>query len=123
MDAELRQATERYAQLVRKMDNAAIAQMFTPDGELVAPGKTPPRGPAEIGQYLDGFKQYQVRSEVMTVDNVLANGLSAHVTGRYDQKVRLPAGNEVEAKGRYEADWNRGDDGVWRLRRLAAYPG
>jgi uncharacterized protein (TIGR02246 family) len=122
VDAELRQATQHYADLVQKMDNAAVAALFTDDGQLVTGGQKPIQGPQAIQAFLDTFKQYHVQSETLTVQEVRGNSQTAHVLGRYDQKVQLPAGNVVEVQGSFAADWVRGHDDIWRMRRLAAFP-
>ena len=121
MDAEVRRATQRYADLVAKMDNVGIAAMFTDDGALVNGGKTI-RGPKEIEKFLDTFKQYQVQSETIAVRTVTGKTNWAHVLGHYEQTVRLPDGNVVSANGGYAADWALGADDVWRMRRLEAFP-
>jgi len=121
VDAEVRQATQRYADLVAKMDNAGIAAMFTDDGALVNGGKTI-HGPKEIEKFLDTFKQYHVQSEAITVRTVTGKTNWAHVLGNYEQTVRLPDGSVVDAKGGYAADWSLGSDDVWRMRRLEAFP-
>lgn len=121
LDAEIRRATEHYADLVRKMDNAAIADLFTEDGQMVSGGQTV-QGPKAIREHLEKFKEYHVESETMAVQSVHGNSTAAHVLGHYDQTVQLPAGNVVEAAGGFSADWVRGADDVWRLRRLQAFP-
>jgi uncharacterized protein (TIGR02246 family) len=118
VNAELRQATQRYADLVAKMDNRAIADMFTEDGMMVTAGQKPIQGPKAIEAFLDTFKQYHVQSESLAVIGVSGG----HVVGRYRQKVQLPAGNVVEVRGGFAADWVRGRDDVWRMRRLTAFP-
>jgi len=122
VDAEVRQATQKYADLVAKMDNHGIAAMFTEDGALVNGGKTI-RGPKEIEKFLDTFKQYHVQSETMTVQTVSGKTNWAHVLGNYAQTVQLPDGSVVNATGGYAADWALGKDDVWRLRRMEAFPG
>jgi uncharacterized protein (TIGR02246 family) len=121
VDAEVRQATQHYADLVAKMDNAGIAALFTDDGALVSGGKTI-RGPKEIEKFLDTFKQYKVQSEAITVKSVTGKTNWAHVLGNYDQTVRLPDGSVVNASGGYSADWALGKDDVWRMRRMEAFP-
>jgi uncharacterized protein (TIGR02246 family) len=121
VDAEVRRATQRYADLVAKMDNAGIADMFTEDGALVNGGKTI-RGRKEIVKFLDTFKQYQVQSETITVRTVTGKTNWAHVLGHSEQTVRLPDGNVVQANGGYAADWVLGSDDVWRMRRLEVFP-
>jgi uncharacterized protein (TIGR02246 family) len=121
VDAELRKATQRYADLVLKMDSAAIAATFTEDGAIVN-GPQTVRGPKDIQAFLDKFKDYHVQTETMTVESVAGDGNRAHVVGHYDQTVKLPAGNVVEAAGGYAADWVRGKDDVWRISRMATFP-
>jgi len=122
IDAELRQEMERYAELVRKMDNPGIAGLFTDDGAIVN-GAQMVSGPKAIQDFLDKFKQYQVQTETLTVQSVHGSSSAAQVLGTYDQTVRLPAGNVVEARGNYSADWVRGGDGKWRLKRMATFGG
>ena len=121
LDAELRKATQRYADLVLKMDNAAIAATFTSEGALVN-GPQTIRGPKAIQEFLEKFKQFHVQSETLTVQSVTGNPNYGHVLGRYDQTVQLPAGNVVEAEGSYAADWVRGADDVWRISRMITFP-
>jgi len=121
LDAEIRRATERYATLVRKMDNGGIADMFTEDGQLVTGGKTI-HGPQAIREFLDTFSKYKVQSETIEVRSVHGSSTAAHVLGHYDQMVQVPEGKVVEAKGGFSADWVRGADDVWRMRRLEAFP-
>jgi uncharacterized protein (TIGR02246 family) len=123
VNAELRRATQHYAELVRKMDHSGIADLFTNDGVLKTSGQKPVQGRQEIEKYLSSFSQYQVQSESMMVKTVNGNSSSGHVTGEYVQTVRVPAGSVVQAQGSFSADWVRGEDDVWRLRRLAAFPG
>jgi len=122
VDAELRQATQRYARLVLHMDNAGIAALFTEDGQLVTQGQKPIEGPKEIESFLEKFKQYHVQAESLETQAVTGNADSGQVTGRYHQSVRLPAGNVVDVHGAFTADWVRGSDDVWRMRRMTAIP-
>jgi uncharacterized protein (TIGR02246 family) len=120
-DSQIRAATARYVQLVESMDSAAIAAMFAPDGQLVVPGRASLRGPAEIRQFLDGFKDFHVLSEEMTVDQVHVHGATADSTGTYHQRVRLPQGNVVEPQGHYAIQWTKSGDGQWRFARMSTW--
>lgn len=119
---QLRQAVQQYSKLLAAMDSAAIAAFFTPDGELVVTGQEPVRGPDAIRKHLERFKDFQVQSHVMTTDTVEVHGVEGHVTGHFQQKVRIPSGEVVEARGTYAADWLHGADGKWRLRSLSTTP-
>lgn len=117
--AALRAATQRYAELVQRMDHAAVAAMFAPGGQIVATGRAPIRGPVAIRKYLESFKDFHVESETMTADSVTVDGAEGYVSGNYRQRVRVPAGDVVEVHGSYTAEWLRGADGVWRIQRIA----
>ena len=121
-DEELRHATQHYGDLVGKMDHAAIAALFDKDGVLAAEGSRPVRGPEAIEKYLESFSKVQVLSESLTVSTVNFRGSNGHVTGTYQQSVRLPEGNVANVHGTFAADWIRGSDQVWRLRRMASFP-
>lgn len=116
---ELRNATGHYAQLVRAMDHAGIAALFTPNGELVADNNTPIRSPAQIEAFLRSFSEYRVVSETLSTDTVHIAGDTGRVIGIYRQRVRVPAGDTVAVSGSYIADWLRDSSGIWRIRRMA----
>lgn len=116
---EIQQATGRYSDLIVAMDHAAIAAMYTEDGEMAAEGQPTIRGPAAIKAHLETFKDFHVLSESLTADSITFSGNAAHVLGNYHQRVRVPAGDVVEVSGRYEADWLLDASGGWRVRRMA----
>jgi len=120
---QLRRATQHYADLVLAMDHAAIAALFTPDGEVAVEGQPPIQGPEAIRKHLESFKDYHVQAETLTADTVAVQGTAGRVTGTYRQRVRLPAGDIVEVSGTYTADWQRDTAGVWRLRRMSTKSG
>lgn len=120
-EAAIRQATQRYESYVTAMDSAAIAAMFTPEGELEVPGGEPVRGPEAIRKYLEGFAQFHVFSDRMTTDRVDVSGTVAHSEGSYEQRVRLPNGSTVNVHGRYMAEWIQ-SNGQWRIAKLSTAP-
>ena len=118
---ELRQATEHYAQLVKAMDGNAIANLYTADGESIIAGQPPVHGREAIRKQLESFSGYSVQSEVLTAGTITVDGPRAHVTGTYRQRVRVPAGDVIEVKGEYAADWLReGSD--WHIQKLLTTP-
>jgi uncharacterized protein (TIGR02246 family) len=119
--AQLRQWTEHYAQLVKAMDSNAIANLYTADGESVIAGQPPIRGRDAIRKQLESFSGYSVQSELLTADTINVDGPRAHVTGTYHQRVRIPAGDVIEVHGAYAADWLReGND--WHIQKLLTTP-
>ncbi len=120
--ADLDEATRRYADCVLRMDSAGIAAMFTEDGEMVDTGRPPTRGPLAIRTMLEGFAAHHVLEESMVADSVRIAGDQAFQAGAFRQLVRLPDGNVVIAHGRYASDWVK-VAGAWRIRRMATAPG
>jgi uncharacterized protein (TIGR02246 family) len=119
--AQLHEATEHYAQLVRAMDSNAIANLYTTDGESVIVGQPPIRGREAIRKQLESFSGFSVQSETLTADTITVDGPRAHVTGTYRQRVRVPAGEVMEVHGAYAADWLReGND--WHIQKLRTTP-
>jgi uncharacterized protein (TIGR02246 family) len=120
--ASIREATQHYAQLSLAMDHAGIAAMFAPEGELVLQPGQSVRGPAAIDHYLEGFRAFHVRSDVITTDRVDVNGSTAHSEGTYAQRVTLPDGKTVDVHGRYAIEWTEGANGVWLIRSMSTAP-
>ena len=119
---EIRQATRNYSGLIVAMDHAAIAAMYTKDGEMSAEGEPTIRGPDAIRAHLETFKDFHVLSEILTTDSISVEGNTARVVGTYHQRVRVPAGDTVMAAGEYMADWLRDPAGQWRVRRMTTAP-
>jgi uncharacterized protein (TIGR02246 family) len=119
--AELRQATEHYAQLVKAMDSNAISNLYTADGESIVVGQPPIRGREAIRKQLESFSGYSVQSEMLTADAITVDGPRAHVTGTYRQRVRVPAGDVIEVHGAYAADWLR-ERNEWHIQKLLTTP-
>jgi uncharacterized protein (TIGR02246 family) len=120
-EAQLRQATEHYAHLVKAMDSNAIANLYTADGESTIVGQPPIRGREAIRKQLESFSGYSVQSEVLTAGTINVDSPRAHVTGTYRQRVRIPAGEVIEVHGMYAADWLR-EGGDWHIQKLLTTP-
>jgi ketosteroid isomerase-like protein len=115
-------AFAHYCELLRAMDHAGIAAMFTPDGEVANSGAAPIRGPAAIDAFLQGFSDYQVLAYTTEGVRTVVHGETAELSGIFHQRVRVPQGNVVEVAGRLEAHWIRhGKDG-WLVQRMATSP-
>lgn len=120
-EMEVRAALARYADLSRRMDHAAIAAMFAPDGEIVNPGQPPVHGPAAIDAFLLRFEAYKVVSDVLKADATIVNGDRATQSGVFRQLVRGPDGSMITASGTFAVDWIH-IDGAWRVLRMATTP-
>jgi uncharacterized protein (TIGR02246 family) len=115
-------ALQRYNQALGQTSAEAMAAMFTADGELSWADDPPIRGPAAILAHLRRFESYRVEATRMTPETARVSGSAARQDGVFWQRTRLPDGTTVEASGRFTAEWALGEDGRWRLRRLATRP-
>ncbi|MFI5180991.1 MAG: YybH family protein [Thermoanaerobaculia bacterium] len=120
--AAVEAALQRYGVLVSKMDDEGISEMFTTDGEMGSADSNPLRGRAAILRRLGGLHDYRVQSEVVTSESVTFDGNDALQKGTYHQVVLTPSKNTIDARGRLEALWTLEADGVWRLKRMTAFP-
>ncbi len=120
--AAVEAALKRYGALVLTMDDEGISEMYTADGEMGSVGTTPSRGRAAILRNLRRYRGYQVVSEVLTSESVTFDGNDARQTGTYSQVAKSPGGKVISARGKLEAVWTLEPDGVWRLRKMMAFP-
>jgi len=104
------------------MDSAAIAALFTEDGEVTVVGQPPVRGRAAIARQLASFIDFHVLAETLTADRLDVAGREGLVAGTYRQRVRIPSGEVVEVHGSYTADWRREADATWHIRRMTTTP-
>jgi uncharacterized protein (TIGR02246 family) len=121
-ESQVRAALQRYAELVEKMDHAAIAALFTEDGEVVNPGRDPIKGPAAIEAFLKQFSDYHVLNEMMIPQKTQVDGDRANQEGTFKQRVRGPDGNIIDVSGTFTIDWIRDSSGAWRIQRVATAP-
>lgn len=116
----IRDETQQYANRLAAMDSAAIASMFAPDGVVEIPGGASVRGPAEIQGFLDRFRNFHVLSETMTTDAVTVEDGTAHSSGTWHQRVRLPEGKIVEVHGTYAIVWRRAPSpAAWQIEKIS----
>jgi len=120
--ASLTASLEHYARLMRRMAHDSISVLFTPTGELAAPGRPPIVGPAAIDSFLHSFSAYRVLGDSMRQVSLAMRGDTAIQSGTFWQRVQVPAGDTVEVHGEFQAEWVRDGSGSWRLRRLGTAP-
>ncbi len=115
---EVQHALERYDEFIRDMAHDSIAQSYLPNGEMSDAQDPPFTGPGAIEAHLRTFAAYQVLGNRFTVDSTAAVADTATQWGTYWQRVRVPAGDTVEVRGRFVARWQRTAETTWRLRRM-----
>lgn len=120
--AAVEAALQRYSDLVRRMDDEAISETYTDDGEMGSVGTKPLKGRAAILRRLGRLHDYRVQSETVTSESVSFEGNEAVQRGTYHQIVLSPSKKTIDARGRLEAVWTLEADGVWRLKKMTAFP-
>lgn len=113
----LEQAVADYAAATQVMNIAGVAGTFTPTGELSHAGGEKVVGPVAIARFLQGFADYKVSSDRMTVSTIRQESDAWLTTGAFVQEVTTPTGQQVTASGRFTATWTC-DGARWRLRAL-----
>jgi uncharacterized protein (TIGR02246 family) len=108
----------RYEDGIRRMDFDAVADLFAPMGELVNPGTPGVYGREAIRKFLHSFDGFKVLENADHAESVVFDGPSLKQVGTYSQTVVIPGGETVKVHGRFEALWERDDDGRWLLASL-----
>ena len=98
-------AFERYVTLVRLQASPQIAAMFAPDGQIQHVGQPAIVGRERIAAFLESFAAYKLDSHDMTVTHTIVQPTGVTRWGTYEQHVRTPAGETVEARGWFRFRW------------------
>jgi ketosteroid isomerase-like protein len=116
-EEQVKAAMRRYDQLALAMNAEGVAAMFTSDGELIDAGKIVARTPASIRAFLKSFDgKVRVEENASSIELVTVTGVTAILTGTYQQKALLLADKrEIRVQGKFEAEWSRQPDGQWLI--------
>ena len=126
--AEVRAAIEatnaQFAAALKRGDAAALAAMFTEDGEVIpAAGKGFVSGRAALEAYYVGrVRAVRILDVTITTVAVEVSGDLAWETGTNRLSVQAGDAPPVTRTGRYLVAWKRGPDGRWRYRVDAVIP-
>ena len=96
----------------KKGDARAIADMYTENGQVIAPGAPVAKGRAAIEAAWKQSIETGVKDVTLTTLDVEANGDLAYETG----VVRLVGRDDAATEARYVVVWKR-TDGRWKLHR------
>lgn len=121
-EKQIESALQRYSRLVSAMDASAVADMYAPDG-VWERQSGPLQGRSAIRAALEANGGVRVVSNDMTTAFISYNGPAIVQTGDFRQSVRLPDGKIVNAAGKFEATWVKGENGDWWIRRMIFRPG
>lgn len=111
-------ALVHYDSLIRRTLGDSIAAMYTADGEMLGDNMAPVHGPAAIARLLSQFSGFRVDTEQMRSEALAIADTEATQWGTWRQAATPPGQPMVHVQGRFVAQWIRGCDGNWRLRRL-----
>lgn len=122
--ADIAAANEEYARALERGDPAAIAALFTEDGEVIPAGQRGfVAGRAAIEAYhatrLAGRRYAEV---AITTSELGVSGDLAWEAGTTRLTVRQGDGAPVTLTGRYLAVWRRDPDRRWRIRAELPVP-
>lgn len=120
--AEVERALAAYDSTFRTQDPTGIAAWFLPTGEMGSVGHPPVVGPDSIAATLRRFAGFHLLASRLTPRTISNSADSAWIEGNYWQRVRLPAGDTVEAQGTFTMTWAWVPSVGWRLRRLVTDP-
>ena len=119
---ELDAALVRYDSLIRRTAGDSIAAMYTPDGEMLGTNMATVKGSDTIARFLAQFVGVRVDTQQMHAEALTIADTEATQWGTWRQAATPPGQAMVHVQGRFVAQWIRGCDGNWRLRRLLTQP-
>ena len=96
-------------------DAAAIANMYTEDATLLAPGSPPIKGRKNIQQFWQGFLNAGASDAKLKVEEVVSLGDTAYEIGGFEADMPNPQGGTARSQGKYVVIWKRQPDGGVKL--------
>lgn len=112
---------QRFSAAYTTLDADRVAALYTEDALMLPPGGEILRGRAAIRErYADGFDDDRQRGHTRRITfelvDRLVSGDVRNDYGYYTIIGRSPSGHESEYRGKFAKVWQRGRDGVWRIR-------
>jgi|SRR5580692_6172756 uncharacterized protein (TIGR02246 family) len=106
-------ANSQFSAAAAKGDGAALAALYSPDGQVMPPGSEPIRGKDAIQKFWQGALDSGVAAIGLKTLEVFGHGPTATEVGEYE--LRDKAGKVLD-HGKYIVVW-RHADGKWTLLR------
>ncbi len=110
--ADIQAANRRFMEAFRRRDAAAIADLYTRDGQLLPANSDFVTGTDAIRAFWQGALDMGIEEVVLETAELKGHGDTAHEVGRYT----LRAGGEAADSGKYLVIW-RQEGGSWKLHR------
>ena len=119
--AQVEAAVQSYAAAIHSSVDK-LADLFTPDGELIQPGVDLLVGPEAIRAFLTPLvKRVRIEEATMASRAIDLYGDEAYVWGDFSQRVAVGEQPLATFTGRFIAQWHRAE-GIWKLRRMMVQP-
>lgn len=111
--AAIEAANARFSAAAAKGDGAALAALYSPEGQVMPAGSEPIRGTAAIQKFWQGALDSGVAAIGLKTIEVFGHGPTATEVGEYE--LRDKAGKSLD-HGKYIVVWQHAD-GRWKLLR------
>lgn len=115
VEDSIRAVNARFERAVLEGDSVAVADLYTDDGVLLAPGAPRVEGRAGIrtafGSMIAGMREFDLETDRVEVTD---SGETAWEIGSYALVLETPDGGTIRDEGKYLVVWER-VDGTWRL--------
>lgn len=113
----LAQGNARWNDAFNRGDAAAVAELYTPDAQLLPPNKTPATGAAAIRRFFAGLIEGGYGDHAIETIEVSEAGDIGFQTGRWSAKGPAQDGGErPTAEGLIVTVHERQKDGTWKIR-------
>ncbi len=106
-------ANGEFSAAAAKGDGAALAALYTPDGQVMPAGSNPIRGAEAIQKFWQGALDSGVAAVGLRTIEVFGHGPTATEVGEYELRDK---GGKALDHGKYIVVWQR-VDGKWKLLR------
>ncbi len=111
--AEIETANEAFITAFSQGDAAALAALYTTDGQLLPPHSDFVTGPDAIKTFWQGVMDMGIKEATLETVEAEARGDAATEIGKYTMLVE---GGQVADSGKYIVTW-KNEHGTWKLHR------
>lgn len=116
--AAIIEASDAFMRAHEEGDAAAVVQMFTTDGRLMAPGAEDAEGREALLQMAEGFfASVDIRDFELVSRELTIHGDAAYELASYTETLQSAGEAPASVAGRYLIVWHRQPDGSWKVHR------
>ena len=110
---EIEAANKHFITAFSQGDAAALAALYTTDGQLLPPNSDFVTGPNAIKTFWQGVMDMGIKEATLETVEAEAHGETATEIGKYTMLVE---GGQVADSGKYIVTW-KNEQGTWKLHR------